>query len=301
MFILKLLMFFIYKSKQKFTIMNGEKSYLDIVSNVLAYGKFKQNRTGVGAYTMAHAMVQHDMALGFPLLTTKKMGIKSIGAELEGFIKGITDKQWFIDRKCTIWNEWSNPKKIPTGLTDEERKAFQLDSMDLGKIYGYQWRNFNSQGYDQVAAVVNTLKSDPNNRRMIVSGWNPNQLDEMALPPCHVLHHLTVIDDTLNLCWFQRSVDVGLGLPYNLASYALLLHLYCKESGLKEGVVTGFLSDVHIYENHVDALKGQLERTPSQLPTINTDKFNTIFDWEFTDTVLHGYTAQPAIKMAVAV
>jgi thymidylate synthase len=282
--------------------MNGENNYLDIVANVLAYGKYKQNRTGVGAYTMPHTMIQHDMSVGFPLLTTKRMGIKSISAELEGFIKGITDKQWFIDRKCYIWNEWSNPKTIPVGLSDDERKAWQLDSMDLGKIYGYQWRNFNSQGYDQVKQVVDTLKADPNNRRMLVSGWNPNQLNEMALPPCHVLHHVTVVDNTLHLCWFQRSVDVGLGLPYNLASYAMLLHLYCKEGGFKEGILTGFLSDVHIYENHVDALKEQLNRTPYLPPNIETENFTDIFSWEYTDTKLSSdYQYHPAIKMDVAV
>jgi thymidylate synthase len=488
--------------------MNGESNYLDIIRNILANGKYKENRTGVGAYTIAHTMIQHDMSLGFPLLTTKKMGVRSISAELEGFIKGITDKQWFIDRKCNIWNEWCNPKKVPSGLSDSERKAWQLDEMDLGPIYGFNWRNFNGwykpkpsinlnlnkdiivdltnnksgivgekytsnnygtfivvreyyngkqqrfdvkfektgyvgtnltkqnitktgdvcdpyypsvygvaatgivdlknklnrklrttweemisrcyntddvsyktygdkgvyvddrwlilenfiedvkslinwdrktskwaeytldkdyhqmgyyskdtciwlskkdqalyserfgsntnknlykNGYDQVKQVVDNLKNDPNNRRMLVSGWNPNQLNEMALPPCHVLHHLTVVGDTLNLCWFQRSVDVGLGLPYNLASYALLLHLYCKESGYKEGTVTGFLSDVHIYENHVEALKEQILREQYELPTINTEQFTSIFDWEYTDTKLSGYTSHPTIKMDVAV
>lgn len=281
--------------------MNGEINYLNIVDQVLKHGVYKPNRTGVGAYTMAHTMIQHDMSLGFPLLTTKKMGIKIIAAELEGFLKGITDKKWYQDRKCGIWNEWCNPIKIPTGLTDIERKEFQLNEMDLGKIYGYQWRNFNSQDYDQVKTIVNTLKNDPTNRRMLVSAWNPIQLNEMALPPCHVLWHVTVIGDKLNLCWFQRSVDVGLGLPYNLASYSILLHLLCKETGFKEGVVTGFLSDVHIYENHIEQMKEQLIRTPHKIPKIKTDNFTSIFDWEYTHTEIVDYDSHKSIKMDVAV
>jgi thymidylate synthase len=281
--------------------MNGEINYLNIVEQVLNRGVYKPNRTGIGAYTIAHTMIQHDMSLGFPLLTTKRMGIKNISAELEGFLKGITDKKWFQERNCGIWNEWCNPTKIPSGLTESERKDFQMNEMDLGKIYGYQWRNFNSQDYDQVQNIVSTLKSDPTNRRMLVSAWNPIQLSEMALPPCHVLWHVTVIDDKLNLCWFQRSVDVGLGLPYNLASYSILLHLLCKETGLKEGIVTGFLSDVHIYENHIDQMKEQLTRKPYDIPKIKTNNFTSIFDWEYTHTEIVNYTSHKSIKMDVAI
>lgn len=281
--------------------MNGELNYLNIAEQVLKYGVYKPNRTGIGAFTMAHNMIQHDMSLGFPLLTTKKMGIKIIAAELEGFLKGITDKKWYQERKCNIWNEWCNPVKIPAGLSDAERKEFQLNEMDLGKIYGYQWRNFNSQDFDQVKNVIDILKTDPNNRRMLVSAWNPAQLNEMALPPCHVLWHVTVIGDKLNLCWFQRSNDFSLGNPYNLASYALLLHLLCKETGFKEGIVTGFLSDIHIYENHVEQMKEQITRTPYAIPKIKTDNFTSIFDWKYTDSEIVDYTSHPAIKMDVAI
>ena len=281
--------------------MNGEEQYLNLVKRIIKNGKYKTNRTGIGAYTIPHAMIQHDMSLGFPILTTKKMGFKSISVELEGFINGITDKQWYIDRKCSIWNEWCNPEKIPTGLNNEEKKEFQKKEVDLGKIYGYQWRNFNSEGYDQLKKNIDILKTDPDNRRMLVTAWNPNQLNQMALPPCHVLHHLNVIEDTLHLCWFQRSVDTMLGLPYNLASYALLLHLYCKESGLKEGLVSGFLSDVHIYENHIDGAKIQMERTPLLLPKIETSNFTSIFDWNHTNTKVIGYTSHERMNFEVAI
>jgi len=281
--------------------MNYEQQYLSLIDNIINNGYLKENRTGVSAYTIAHSMIQHDMSNGFPLLTTKKMWIKSISAELEFFIKGLTDKKWLQDRKCSIWDEWCNPTKIPNELSTDERKAFQIHQNDLGPIYGYQWRNFNNSDYDQLKTIINSLKHDKNNRRMVCSSWNPLQMEEMALPPCHVLWHVTVINNKLNLSWFQRSVDVGAGLPYNVASYAILLKLLAKESNLEEGILTGFLSDVHIYENHVEQLKNQMYRIPYKLPQLNILNFKNILEWEYTDLELVNYKHLPKIFLPIAV
>lgn len=281
--------------------MNGELEYLKMLEYILANGYLKENRTGISAYTTMPTVLQHDMKEGFPLLTTKKLGIKSVAAELEFFIKGLSDKQWLKDRKCNIWNEWCNPTKIPQGLTSEERKTFQATENDLGKVYGYQWRNFNSADYDQLKKVVDKLKSDPSDRRMICSAWNPLELGEMALPPCHLVWGVQVLDGKLNLWWLQRSCDTFLGIPYNMASYALLLKLLALESNLNEGVLTGFLVDVHIYENHVDQVKEQLSRTPYDLPNLEIKNFKSIFDWEYTDIELKDYSPHPAIKADIAV
>lgn len=281
--------------------MHGELEYLKMLSHILEYGYLKPNRTGVSAYTVPHLMIQHDMRKGFPLLTTKKMGLKSISAELEFFIKGLTDKQWLQDRNCTIWDEWCNPSKISSVLNNDERKEFQKECKDLGKVYGYQWRNFNSSNYDQLKNVVDTIKKDPSNRRMIVSAWNPLELNEMALPPCHVLWNVQIISDTINLCWYQRSVDVGAGLPYNLASYALLLKLLALETGYKEGILTGFLADVHIYENHVEQLKEQLTRNAYDFPTVEILNFTNIYDWKYDDVKLHNYKSHDKISLPIAV
>ena len=281
--------------------MNGELEYLKILENVLNNGFLKNNRTGISAYTLPHMMLQHDMSLGFPLFTTKKLGIKSISAELEFFIKGITDKKWLQDRKCNIWNEWCNPNKIPINLDENEKKEFQLNEKDLGKIYGYQWRNFNSQDYDQLKIIIDKLKKDPYDRRLLCSAWNPLQFDEMALPPCHVLWNIQIINNKLNLCWYQRSADIFLGIPYNIASYGLLMKLLCLESGYEEGILTGFLADVHIYENHINQVKEQISRKPFDLPKININNFKSIFDWEYTDIELINYNHHPIIKAPIAV
>jgi len=282
--------------------MNIEEQYLNLLQQVKQNGILKQNRTGIAAYKLPyHTMIQHNMANGFPLLTTKKMGIKSISTELEFFIKGITDKKWLKDRKCTIWNEWCNPNKIPKNLSEEEKKNYQLNENDLGYIYGFQWRNFNNENYDQLKNIINTLKNNPNDRRMIVSAWNPLQFDQMALPPCHVMWGIDVVDNKLNLWWTQRSVDIFLGLPYNIASYALLLKLLCKESNYNEGILTGFLVDVHLYENHTDQANLQLSRTCFKLPELNIINYTSIFNWEYTDLELKNYISHDSIKASIAV
>jgi len=282
-------------------IMNIEKQYLELLQNVIDNGFLKSNRTGVSAYTIPNAMVQHDMSEGFPLLTTKKMGIKNISAELEFFIKGLTDKNWLKERRCHIWDEWCNPSLIPDNLDEEERKEFQLSESDLGKVYGYQWRNFNSQEYDQLRNVMDTLRINPNDRRMVVSAWNPLQFDEMALPPCHMMWGVTVVGGKLNLWWVQRSVDIFLGLPYNIASYALLLKLLCEASGYEAGILTGFLSDVHLYGNHIDQAKLQLSRTPNVTPSLDIIDFKNIYEWEYKQVEISGYDPHNPIKAPIAV
>ncbi len=289
------------------------KAYLDIVQKVLDQGSLKSNRTGIDTYAIAGAIFEHNMSDGFPLLTTKKVPFRLVASELEFFIKGITDKQWLIDNNNHIWDEWANPKKVPYGH-DEETKKKMMEERDLGAIYGFQWRHFNAEydnydsdytdrGVDQLKSVVETLKKNPNDRRMIVSAWNPCMLDEMALPPCHYGFQVTVIDGKLNLLWNQRSVDTMLGLPFNIASYALLLHLLAKESGLEEGKLVGFLADVHIYENHKTGATEQLGRDVSKykLPVIKTDKFTSIFDWQYGDTEVVNYESYPRIKFDIAV
>jgi thymidylate synthase len=289
------------------------QAYLDIVRRILEQGERKANRTGVDTIAIAGAMFEHDMSKGFPLLTTKKMPFKVVASELEFFIKGLTDKQWLQDRNNHIWDEWANPKKAPYGHTPEAKEKM-LKERDLGAIYGFQWRHFNApyhnydsdytgQGVDQLANVVKKLKSDPTDRRMIVSAWNPSMLGEMGLPPCHYAYQITVINGKLNLLWNQRSVDTMLGLPFNIASYALLLHLLAKEAGLQEGRLVGFLADVHIYVNHLDGAKEQLTRDPNTYPlaTLVTEPFTSIFEWKSEDTKVMNYQSHPKIAFEIAV
>ena len=299
--------------------MNGETQYLQLLENILKNGQRKSNRTGVDTLVIPPTMIQHDMSRGFPLLTTKDVAFKPIRTELEFFIKGLTDKRWLQERGNHIWDEWANPKVVdkimktvhmdlPLDEMDkreeymaEIRKETQREEHDLGQVYGAQWRNFNGQGYDQLKTIVNSLHTNPNDRRMLCSAWNPLVLDEVALPPCHYSWQVSHINGTLHLTWNQRSVDSFLGLPFNLASYALLLHLLCLEGGFKEGTVTGFLSDVHIYENHIEQVKEQISRIPYQLPTIETTGFTNIFDWDHTMTKSIGYQRHPKIVGEVAV
>jgi thymidylate synthase len=304
------------------------RSYLDLVDTILTKGKVKENRTGVDAITIAHYHLEHDLATGFPLLTTKKMATKAMLVELEGFLRGITDKKWYKDRGCKIWNEWANPKRVrETLLLAKERypgmspddpanvKITQLDEQDLGPIYGYQWRHFGapydygqSLGTDQLRTILTNLIRNPQDRRMVCSAWSPGQIPEMALPPCHILWHVTVVGDTLNLCWFQRSCDTMLGIPFNVSSYAALALLLCKHSGLKPGKVSGFLSDVHIYVNHVEQAKEQISRTPTPLPILDIT-IDKPFDlegkelvlWTHKDVQLRDYNPQPKIDFPIAV
>jgi thymidylate synthase len=287
------------------------KAYLDIVQKILEHGFRKANRTGIEAITIAGAIFEHDMADGFPLLTTKKVPFRLVASELEFFIRGITDKEWLKEQNNHIWDDWCSPDIVPYG-TDEASKIKMMNERELGPIYGWQWRNFGAkyishntppecQGVDQLRQLVQTLKTDPDSRRMIVSAWNPLDLSSMALPPCHYSFQVTVIDGKVNLLWNQRSVDAALGLPFNIASYGCLLHLLAKEANLNEGKLIGFLGDTHIYVNHIDAIRQQLTRKPRPLPQIKTENFSSVFDWHYGDTVIENYDPHPAIKFDIAV
>ncbi|MDP3990577.1 MAG: thymidylate synthase [archaeon] len=287
------------------------EQYLNLVKDILKTGERKENRTGIDTYLVSGRIFKHDMKKGFPILTTKRVPFQLVKSELEFFIKGLTDKRWLQERKNKIWDEWCNPKKVPYAH-DEESKNRMMQENDLGPIYGFQWRHFGAeykgpdadysgQGIDQLATLVETLKNNPNDRRMIVNSWNPAQLSQMALPPCHYGFQVTTSEGKVNLLWNQRSVDTMLGLPFNIASYGLLLHLLAKESGLEEGILTGFLADVHIYENHFEGAKEQLSRKPGELPRIDTESFSSIFNWEFTDSKLVGYNPQLKIDFKIAV
>lgn len=292
------------------------KAYLDILQNIHDNcTDVRNNRTGIPDIGLGHgATFVHDMDMGFPLITTKQMGLKSIATELEFFLRGITDKKWLQDRKCKIWNEWANPVKVEQQyqlktkmlewdnnhkLDDRQRQIIRNSIMDserdLGPIYGFQWRHFGGEyqwdanrierdptdnfnhdkpGIDQVANAIDKLKNNPNDRRILVSAWNPVDFPKMALPPCHVMHQLVVRDGKLNLIWTQRSCDMFLGIPYNIASYALLLLLYAKEAGLKPGVLKGEFHDAHIYTNHLPQVREQLSRKPYKLPTVEIPDTN---------------------------
>lgn len=289
------------------------QSYLNIIKTILEKGERKDDRTGTGTLAIAGMIFEHDMSKGFPLLTTKKVPFRLVATELEFFIKGITDKKWLTDRNNHIWDEWARPSKAPYGH-DAASKEKMMEERDLGPIYGFQWRHYNGvyenydtdyagQGVDQLKILVEKLKSNPADRRMIVCAWNPSMTNDMALPPCHYAFQTVVINGKLNLLWNQRSVDSMLGLPFNIASYALLLHLLAKEAKLQEGRLIGFLADTHIYLNHIDGAKKQLTREPNtySLPTIQTENFASIFDWKAEDTKVINYQSYPTIKFKIAV
>lgn len=286
------------------------KNYLKIVEEIFDEGEVKHTRTGTDIISIAGAMFKHDMKDGFPLLTTKKMPIKMIASELEFFIKGITDKEWLKERRNTIWNEWCNRDIVPYS-NDKETLARMAAERDLGPIYGYQWRHFGAKyidyktppegGVDQLKNMVHMLKTNPDKKRNLVSAWNPVDQPKMALPPCHFAYQATVINGRVNLLWSQRSVDTALGLPFNIASYAIFLLLLAKETGYEPGKLVGFLGDTHIYVNHEEGLKEQLSREPLPLPHLKINNFTSIFDWKYTDIELVNYKSHPAIKFDIAV
>ena len=283
-----------------------DKTFQETLELILTKGYKKEDRTGTGTISFPGVMIRHDMSDGYPLLTLRTVPFKSAAIELEGFIKGITSKQWYKERGCNYWNQWCNPKVVPYGTEDDTKKKME-ECDDLGEIYGSQWRNFQdpqnlygSTVKDQLKDVVDTLKSNPNSRRMLCSAWNPLALEHMALPPCHFAWQVNVTDGKLNLFYYMRSVDFVLGNDLN--TYGLLLHLLAKESNLKEGMLVGFFADAHIYLNHIDGIKELLSRnTMGNLPTIKTDNFKSIYDWQYSDTILCDYNPLPSIKFKVAV
>ena len=287
------------------------KAYLDIVKKILSEGVRKENRTGMDTISIAGVMFEHDMRNGFPLLTSKNVPFRLIASELEFFIKGITDKQWLLENNNHIWDEWCSPDKVVYGhdaATQEKMK----NERELGPIYGWQWRHFGAEyaafdkpaigeGKDQLKELVERMKKNPNDRRLIVSAWNPVDIPHMALPPCHYCFQVTITDGRVNLMWNQRSVDIALGLPFNIASYAILLHLLALETGLKEGRLVGFLGDTHIYLDHIAGLEEQLKRDLFSLSSIKTSSFSSIFDWKYQDTIVENYQHHPKIEFRIAV
>lgn len=292
------------------------KAYHDILRQVLEEGTVSEDRTGTGTIKTTGAMFKHNMQDGFPLLTTKKINPKTVFVELEFFIKGLTDKKWLKDRGCNIWNQWCNPQKVAYGH-DEETKKQMAEENDLGLVYGYQWRNFgglreekhtdnsvvisSNVGVDQLKNVIETLKTNPTDRRMIVMAWNPMHLNQMALPPCHFGFQFTSDGEYLDLTWFQRSVDTFLGLPFNIASYGMLLELVAATVGMKSRYLVGQLVDVHIYSNHLTQVNTQLSRTHRDLPKLILPKNLDIFNWEYEQYELVGYDPHPFIKAPIAI
>jgi len=315
------------------------KAYTDILNEVLETGELDDNRTDTKAFRIPGAMFKHDMRTGFPLLTTKKINPQTVFTELEFFIKGLTDKQWLKDRGCNIWNSWCNPEKVPYA-NDEETKCKMSDENDLGQIYGYQWTNWEQyvisgcystkgygaqgcqgsssqgcQGYhgtptiplysvkiiNQLKNAIDILKTNPQSRRNIVTAWNPASLHKMALVPCHFQFQLLSNGQWLDLHWSQRSVDTFLGLPFNIASYGLLLELIAKHVGMTPRYLIGHLADVHLYENHLNQARLQLLREPFPLPKIVLPDNVNLFEWEATQFQLVDYQHHAFIKAPISV
>jgi thymidylate synthase len=263
------------------------KQYLDLLERVLNEGVKKEDRTGTGTISVFGHQMRFNLEDGFPCLTTKKLHLKSIIHELLWFLNGDTNNKYLTDNGVKIWNEWAN------------------DNGDLGHIYGYQWRSwpdYNGGHIDQITEVVNTLKTNPDSRRIIVSAWNVADLPNMNLPPCHAFFQFYVADGRLSLQLYQRSADIFLGVPFNIASYALLLMMMAQVTGLKVGDFVHTLGDAHIYLNHLEQVKLQLSRAPRNLPTmyINTS-VTDIFSFKFEDFELKNYDPHPHIKGEVSI
>ena len=260
------------------------KQYLDMLRYVLENGVDKMDRTGVGTRSVFGQQMRFDLSKGFPLMTNKKMHLKSIIHELLWFIKGDTNVKYLQDNGVRIWNEWAD------------------ENGDLGPIYGSQWRNWNGEGIDQLAQVIETLKHNPNDRRMIVSAWNVGKIPEMRLPPCHMMFQFYVANNKLSCMLYQRSCDMFLGVPFNIASYALLTMMIAQVCGLEVGEFVHTLGDTHIYHNHFEQVKEQLSREPLHLPTMKLNPaIKDINDFKFEDFTLENYQCYGAIKAQVAV
>ena len=263
------------------------KIYQELLQYVLTHGEERIDRTGVGTIGVFGYQMRFDLSEGFPLLTTKKLHLRSIIHELLWFIKGSTNTHYLNENRVTIWDEWA-----------------EKDG-NLGPIYGYQWRSWpNKEGgaIDQLAKVISDIKSNPFSRRHIVSAWNVSDLPEMRLPPCHILYQFYVSNGTLSLQFYQRSADIFLGVPFNIASYALLLSMVAQITGLKPGVLIQTLGDAHIYLNHLDQVKLQLTRDPYPLPQIILNpEIKNIDDFKYEDFQLINYTSHPNIKGDIAV
>jgi thymidylate synthase len=263
------------------------RQYLDLLRHVLAHGVRKNDRTGTGTVSVFGHQLRFDLAQGFPLLTTKKLHTKSIIYELLWFLRGDTNIRYLKEHGVSIWDEWAD------------------DHGDLGPIYGYQWRSWptrDGRHIDQISEVIEQLRRNPDSRRLIVSAWNVGEIEHMALPPCHTLFQFYVADGRLSCQLYQRSADIFLGVPFNIASYALLTLMIAQVTGLKPGEFVHTLGDAHIYSNHFEQVHTQLAREPRALPTMQLNPGKTsIFDFDFDDFALLHYDPHPAIKAPVAV
>jgi thymidylate synthase len=263
------------------------KPYLDLLHHVLDHGKFKADRTGTGTYSLFGAQARFDLRTSFPLVTTKKVHLKSIIYELLWFLRGETNVRWLQERGVTIWDEWA----------DEEG--------NLGRVYGAQWtdwRTADGRSVNQIDSVIAQIQKNPDSRRLIVSAWNPGEVEGMALPPCHTLFQFFVQNGELSCQLYQRSADLFLGVPFNIASYALLTLMVAQVTGLKPGDFVHTFGDLHIYSNHMEQVKLQLTREPRPLPQMKVNPaVKNIHDFQFEDFELVGYDPHPGIKAPVAV
>jgi thymidylate synthase len=273
------------------------KQYHDLLQQILDSGNDKGDRTGTGTRSVFGHQMRFDLQQGFPLVTTKKVHLKSIIHELLWLLKGDTNIEYLKENGVRIWNEWAD------------------ENGELGPVYGHQWRNWNSEGIDQIKEVIHTLKTNPNSRRMMVTAWNPSVMPDpsvsfaenvangkAALPPCHAFFQYYVTNNKLSCQLYQRSADVFLGVPFNIASYALLTMMMAQVCGYEYGDFVHTFGDVHIYSNHMEQIDLQLSRAPKDLPSMKLNsKINDIFDFKFEDFTLENYDPHPAIKGAVAV
>ncbi len=264
-----------------------ENQYLDLMRHVLEHGHRKTDRTGTGTLSVFGWQMRFDLRDRFPLLTTKKLHLRSIVYELLWFLRGDTNVRWLQERGVTIWDEWADA------------------AGELGPVYGHQWRHWpgrDGTGIDQIATVVRSLRENPDSRRHIVSAWNPAEVDRMALPPCHALFQFYVADGELSCQLYQRSADIFLGVPFNIASYALLTLMMAQVCGLKPGDFVHTFGDAHLYLNHVEQARTQLARDPRPFPRMRLNPARTeLPDFEFEDFTLEGYEPHPAIKAPIAV
>ncbi len=263
------------------------RQYLDLMQRVLDDGVEQADRTGVGTRSIFGHQMRFDLAAGFPVLTTKKLHLRSIIVELLWFLRGDTNVRWLQERQCRIWDEWAD------------------GDGDLGPVYGKQWRDWQAtdgRHIDQIAELIDTIRTNPASRRQIVTAWNPGELHAMALSPCHCLFQTHVARGRLSLQLYQRSADIFLGVPFNIASYALLTHLLAQQCGLEPGELIWTGGDCHLYSNHLDQAREQLARTPGPLPALEILRHAPSIDaYDYEDFRITGYVAQPHIKAAVAV
>lgn len=319
------------------TTTTNEEQYLQLAKDVLDHGNEKSDRTGTGTHSLFGYQMRFDLSQGFPLLTTKKVPFGLIKSELLWFLRGDTNIRFLLEHKNHIWDEWAFKKWVESdeyngpdmtdfGLRAEKDAEFKTSYLaekkqfcerilndddfsdkygDLGLVYGSQWRDWqtnNGQSIDQIKNVVDQIKNTPDSRRMIVSAWNPEDVPNVALPPCHTMFQFYVADGKLSCQLYQRSGDIFLGVPFNIASYALLTHLIAKQCGLEVGEFVHTLGDAHIYNNHIDQIQTQLARTPKNAPTlVLPDEITALDQLDINDIKLEGYDPDPSIKAPVAV